>query len=138
MDAVGWQAHVETGWDTEANLKELDKLIDWAHYNDLEFHVTEASVWIKDEDTPAARDEQARTYAAIVNAMLKKRSEGIVAWNTWHVSDSAGWNRHWKGSLFDRGFNPKPACFAIRKALESNRDETAFQSKRLDTRTRMQ
>ena len=30
VDAVGWQAHVSKGWDTEGNLKKLDELIAWA------------------------------------------------------------------------------------------------------------
>jgi endo-1,4-beta-xylanase len=57
VDGIGWQAHVDAGWESEATLGSLRDLIDWAHSNDLEFHVTEASVWLdgsSQEDLEAA------------------------------------------------------------------------------------
>ena len=41
VDGIGWQAHVDNGWATTTRLNRLRDLIDWAHENDLEFHVTE-------------------------------------------------------------------------------------------------
>jgi endo-1,4-beta-xylanase len=48
VDGIGWQAHVEAGWETTAGQTDaLKDLIDWAHQNNLEFHITENSVWLK-------------------------------------------------------------------------------------------
>jgi len=96
----------------------LRALIDWAHANGLEFHVTEASVWIKDGVTPESLALQAQTYSAIVAVLLEKSASGNVAWNTWHIDDPHSWNRQWHGGLFNKNYAPKPAYHAIQKALE--------------------
>jgi hypothetical protein len=44
LSAVGIDFCCSPGWETPANLEKLDNLIDWAHENDLEFHVTEMTV----------------------------------------------------------------------------------------------
>jgi len=119
VDGIGWQAHVDNGWATPANLDKLRTLIDWAHANDLEFHVTEASVWIKDDLTPESLALQAKTYSAIVATLLEKSVSGKVAWNTWHIDDPHSWNRQWHGGLFNKNYAPKPAYHAIQNTLES-------------------
>ena len=118
VDGIGWQAHVDNGWATPANLEKLRALIDWAHANELEFHVTEASVWIKDGVTPESLALQAETYSAIVAALLEKSASGKVAWNTWHIDDPHSWHRQWHGGLFDAQYAPKPAYYAIQRVLE--------------------
>jgi endo-1,4-beta-xylanase len=119
VDGIGWQAHVNNGWATTENLAKLRDLIKWAHQNKLEFHVTEASVWIKKEVTPETLPLQAQTYSAIVKVLLEERAHGVVGWNTWHIDDPHGWHSEWKGSLFDGEYAPKPAYYAIQKALET-------------------
>lgn len=121
VDGTGWQAHVDNGWATPANLDKLGALIDWAHANDLEFHVTEASVWIKDGVTPQALALQAETYSAIVRVLLEKSAGGKVGWNTWHIDDPHSWHRQWHGGLFDGTYAAKPAYNAIQEALEQAR-----------------
>jgi len=118
VDGIGWQAHVDNGWATPTSIEKLKDLVDWAHANDLEFHVTEASVWIKDDATPEALALQAETYGAIIAALLEKRGSGIVGWNTWHIDDPHSWNRQWHGGLFDGSYAAKPAYYAIQRALE--------------------
>ncbi len=118
VDGIGWQAHVDNGWATPANLDKLRALIDWAHANDLEFHVTEASVWIKNGVTPESLALQAETYSAIVAVLLEKSTSGKVAWNTWHIDDPHSWHRQWHGGLFDAHYAPKPAYYSVQKALE--------------------
>jgi endo-1,4-beta-xylanase len=54
--------------------------------------------------------------------LLEHRHGGIVAWNTWHVSDAYGWHTEWYPSLFDNNYNPKPAYFAVSEELSKNRD----------------
>ncbi|MFC1537963.1 endo-1,4-beta-xylanase [Candidatus Latescibacterota bacterium] len=119
VDGIGWQAHVDNGWATSENVEKLRALIDWAHSNDLEFHVTEASVWQKDGVTPETLEEQAYTYAKIVEVLIEKRSTGIVGWNTWHVDDGTGWHQEWYGAIFDSTLAAKPAYYAIQSALEN-------------------
>jgi endo-1,4-beta-xylanase len=118
VDGIGWQAHVDVGWESEANLDALRDLIDWAHSNNLEFHVTEASVWIKDGPSQEHFEEQAVTYRAILDVLLEKRFTGKVGWNTWHIDDNYGWYTEWYPSLFDSNYAAKPAYYAIQAALE--------------------
>ena len=76
VDGIGWQAHVDTGWASEENLAALRNLIDWAHDNALEFHITEASAWLKDGCASDDLQAQAATYRAILDVLLEKRSGG--------------------------------------------------------------
>ncbi len=120
VDGIGWQAHVDNNWATKDNLNDLERLIRWAHANNLEFHVTEASVWLKHGHSKKDFEEQAFTYQAILKVLLKNHSTGRVGWNTWHVDDGHGWRRKLSPALFDAAYRPKPAYFAIRNALENN------------------
>lgn len=119
VDGIGWQAHVDNGWATTASLNRLRDLIDWAHENDLEFHVTEASVWINGTQSEAAFRTQATTYSKIVEVLLEKRFTGKVGWNTWHIDDGHGWNNDKAPSLFDENYEAKPAYYAIQEVLEN-------------------
>ena len=122
VDGIGWQAHVSNGWATTENLAKLRDLIIWAHQNNLEFHVTEASVWLKEGVTPDILALQAQTYSAIVKVLIEERAHGVVGWNTWHIDDPHGWHREWKGSLFDGNYAPKPAYYAVQRVLETADD----------------
>jgi GH35 family endo-1,4-beta-xylanase len=119
VDGIGWQAHVDDGWATTENLNGLRNMIDWAHNNDLEFHITEASVWLKNGNSQAALEEQAATYRAIIEVLLEKCSTGKVGWNIWHIDDAHGWHTEWYPSLFDINYSAKLAYYAIQEALES-------------------
>ena len=117
VDGIGWQAHVDNGFATAENLDALRSLIDWAHSNNLEFHITEASVWIND-NSQTSLEEQAATYQTIIEVLIEKRSTGKVAWNIWHIDDAHGWHAELYPSLFDANYSAKPAYYAIQKALE--------------------
>jgi len=121
IHGVGWQAHVNAGWDTTANLAALSALIDWTHTMGLDFHVTEQGVHIPDQ-TPASLDLQARTYRRIVEVLLQHRRGGLVAWNTWHISDAHGWQTEEFPSLFDTAYAPKPAYYALQSLLSEHSD----------------
>ena len=126
VDGIGWQAHVDTGWETPEHLADLADLIDWAHANDLEFHITEASVWNKEDcRSQVARLAQARTYQAILDVVLEKRHTGMVGWNTWGISDATGWKPEYCPYLFDYHYLAKPAYYAVQWTLEANRDKPA-------------
>jgi len=118
VDGIGWQAHVELGWESESRLNHLRDLIDWAHSNDLEFHVTEASVWVDVDPTQENLEKQGDTYRSILDVLLEKRFTGKVGWNTWHIDDGHGWRIDEYPSLFDEDYEAKPAYYAIQAALE--------------------
>lgn len=120
VDGIGWQAHVDVEWETPENLQKYRDLVDWAHENDLEFHVTEASVWVRDGSFAGQSDEHADTYRAILDVLIQKRENGKVGWNTWQIDDGTAWNKEFHPALFDASFNPKPAYYAIQEALENS------------------
>ena len=119
VDGIGWQAHIDNGWATTENLDGLRNIIDWAHTNDLEFHITEASVWINDNSETALK-EQAATYSAILEVLLEKRFTGKTCWNIWHIDDAHGWHTELYPSLFDKEYSAKPAYYAIQEVLENS------------------
>jgi len=119
VDGIGWQAHISSGWESEDKLNALRELIDWAHNNTLEFHITEASVYMENGYTQSELDKQAATYRAIVDILLEKRPQGKVGWNTWHIDDGHGWLPELYPSLFDTTYTAKPSYYALQSALES-------------------
>lgn len=120
VDGIGWQAHVNVGWENEDdNIQKLSDLIDWAHANDLEFHVTENNVFLRNGNE-GKFEEQAATYRAIVETVLSKRNTGIVTWNAWILRDGIGMNGEYNPSIFNNDGSPKPAYYAVQSALEDN------------------
>ena len=118
IDGIGWQAHIDVGWEQEANnMNKLDALIDWAHANRLSFHITENNVWLRDDKKDY--QAQAQTFEAILRLLLKKRNGGVVTWNVWNLSDRDSWKKKRKleGCLFDRNYRAKPAYYALQKVL---------------------
>jgi GH35 family endo-1,4-beta-xylanase len=120
VDGIGWQAHVNTGWD---HFDKLRDLIDWAHQNKLDFHITEASAWLKKGTSPEDLKAQAETYSTILAVLLEKRKGGLVTWNTWHITDAQTWNKHWHPSIFNADARAKPAYYAIQAELEKHKDK---------------
>ncbi|MBF0199068.1 MAG: endo-1,4-beta-xylanase [Planctomycetes bacterium] len=119
VDGIGWQAHVDTGWEEKPqNLKQLSELIDWAHSNDLSFHITEINAWIKSEKEYQA---QAKTFAAILEMLLRKRGRGddSISYNLWNVSDNFAWMKEKMGTIFDKSMLAKPAYYELQKVLEN-------------------
>lgn len=118
VDGIGWQAHVDVGWEKQpGNPEALRELIRWAHTHDLSFHITENNVWMKGEKKDLGA--QAATFAAILRILLEERHNGEVTWNTWNISDADQWSKtkHWKGCLFSKNYRAKPAYYAIQKTL---------------------
>ncbi|MDA3849680.1 MAG: endo-1,4-beta-xylanase [Spirochaetaceae bacterium] len=120
VDGIGWQAHIDVGWEKiPGNQRKLHQLIDWAHDNDLSFHVTEQNVWLKQGSNYQA---QAATFEAVLRILLEHRDRGVVTWNTWNISDADGWDPAggaWRGQIYDYSYEPKPAYYAIQRLLEN-------------------
>ncbi|MGB7324048.1 MAG: endo-1,4-beta-xylanase [Rubripirellula sp.] len=116
IDGIGWQAHVKSGFENEpGNMQRLNQLIDWAHSNELEFHVTENTVWTQDNDDEA----QAATFAAIVRTLLEHSKNGVVTWNAWQMRDTDTKRADDRGNLFDKDGKPRPSYYAVQKILMS-------------------
>jgi len=117
VDGLGWQAHIETGWElVPGNLERLDNFITWCHKNRLEFHITEMNVWIKDGDVSKEK-QQADTYGAIFSTLLKHTREGKVRVNFWSVRDVDNYEPEWMGCLWRNDGSPRPAYDRIKKEL---------------------
>ncbi len=116
VDGIGWQAHLETDFlDDPNHIPKLKALIDWAHENDLEFHVTENDVDILDGDD---EDDQALVFAAVVKAVVEKGINGVVAWNTWMIRESDGQGADGRPTLFYDNGSAKPAYYSVQQVLE--------------------
>lgn len=122
VDGLGWQAHLRSDWPLALDKKQLEyfsKLIDWAHQNNLDFHVTEIDYKIWDAvRSQVALKEQADAYANILKVLLSKRNQGVVTYNTWGMVDGLKGKHHdMYRFIFDSNHNPKPAYFALREAI---------------------
>ncbi len=122
VDGIGWQAHLETDFlDDTTVLTQIRDLIDWAHANDLEFHVTENDVDIKNG---ADEQDQAHVYAEVVRTILEKGLNGVVTWNAWIMRESDGQGAAGRPTLFFDDGSAKPAYYAVQKVLEEIQHES--------------
>lgn len=127
VDGIGWQAHILLSATTDAlientdvELKKLSELIDWAHQNKLEFHVTELDYFIKDETKKETElVKQAAFYKKLIEVLQSKTNTGVVTLNMWDMGE-----RKLKGekgvfeSIYDSNFKPTPAYQVIKNALK--------------------
>ena len=117
IDGVGWQAHVSAGWEKiPGNMQSLDRLIRWTHARDLEFHVTENTVWMDDPQI-GTQKAQAETFRAIVAKLAEHSKRGVVVWNVWQLCDSHIQRPQKKGTMFDTSFQPKQSYYAVQDVL---------------------
>ncbi len=117
VDGLGWQAHVDLGWEkVEGNLERLDSLVKWCHENDLEFHITEFNVWLKEGDE-YEYDRQAETFKAITKVLLDNRKSGFVGINFWHIRPEDTSNPQWDGTMWRNNLMPKQAYYEIKKLI---------------------
>lgn len=119
VDGLGWQAHVDLGWEKiPGNLDYLKEIMLWCQQNDLEFHITEFNVWLKGDNARKHR-EQAETFTAISKVILDNHNNNIVGINFWNISSADDGNKEWDGCLFDKNHEPKAAYFSFVELLES-------------------
>ena len=123
VDGIGWQAHIGLSSSTKAlientdeELRKLSDLIDWAHENNLEFHVTELDYFIEDNNKLVeGRKKQAEFYKRLIETLNAKTKSGVVTLNLWDLGV-----RTKKGkegafhSIYDSEFNPTPAYKSIK------------------------
>jgi len=129
VDGLGWQAHLRSDKPLALDKKQLKyfaSLIDWAHQNGLDFHVTEIDYKIWDSvQSQQALKEQADAYANILKVLLSKRHQGVVTYNTWGMVDGLKGKHHDKYRfIYDQNLNPKPAYFALREVIVNSIKQT--------------
>ena len=118
IDGIGWQAHIDMGFEKDpANMRQLNELITWTHDNDLEFHVTENTVWVRDGASRENLKAQADTFGAIIRTLLNHSDKGVVTWNAWQMRDSDPQRGDLLGTLFDKDGQAKPAYYAVQQEL---------------------
>ncbi len=127
VDGIGWQAHLLLGAkrkdfvdNIDISMRKLSNLIDWAHQNNLAFHVTELDFLVKDKSQlENERQIQKEVYQKLVDVLVSKSKNGEVTLNLWDVGE-----RHKNGtgyfqSIYDSKFNPTPAYEVIKKVIHN-------------------
>ncbi|WP_170110300.1 endo-1,4-beta-xylanase [Flavilitoribacter nigricans] len=118
VDGLGWQAHIDVGWEQiPGNLERLQELIRWCHRNELEFHITEFNVWLKGKKA-GDRSAQAETFTAIGKVLLDGAATGTVGLNYWQIRGSETPHPDWDGCIFDEQLRPKPAYDRLTDLLQ--------------------
>ena len=124
IDAIGWQAHLRTNSLSNEDLEYLDYLMEWAHKNNLEFHITELNLWVKEENPnlDSVQNIQSELYEKIINKMISKKNNGVVALNFWGMKDRKGAHKLNRNilSIYDQSLIPNPALNTIKRTLKSN------------------
>ena len=119
VDGLGWQAHLDLGWEKiPGNLDYLAEIIQWCHANDLEFHITEFNVWLRDGNEGKVNG-QADTFRAITKVVLDNSNTGTVGVNFWHIRGKDTANKDRDGCLWSDDYSPKPAYYKIRDLLRT-------------------
>jgi GH35 family endo-1,4-beta-xylanase len=135
VDGIGWQAHVDAGWEKiDNNIEKLKSLIEWAHLHDLEFHVTENNAylykweWDDPENKEANYQKQGETFAAIIRTLLPYRKTGVVSWNLWHIQDDQAQAYKWgkNGCLWTKEGEPKSGYYQVQRVLELGTDSLRY------------
>ena len=127
VDGLGWQAHLRDNVILSLNKEQfyyLMSLIDWAHKNDLDFHITEIDYRMAgDPPNSSEYDRQANGYTNILKALIAKRNNGVVTYNTWGVYDKNEVSDHQYKYIYDSNLNPKKAVDLLKSTLK-NKDIT--------------
>ena len=122
IDGLGWQGHLRDNVVLALNQEKLNYLgsiIDWAHQNDLDFHVTEIDYrLVGSSPTSTNYHRQAHGYANIIKTLISKRNNGVVTFNTWGVYDKNQISDHEFKYIYDSNLNPKKAVDELKKALK--------------------
>jgi len=123
IDGLGWQAHLRDNVVLSLNKEKLDyllSLIDWAHQNNLDFHITEIDYrLVGTNPTSSQYNRQAHGYTNILKILISKRNNGVVTYNTWGVYDKNDISSHEFKYIYDSNLNPKKAVDELKKALKS-------------------
>ena len=123
VDGLGWQSHLRDNVVLSLNKEKLDyllSLIDWAHQNELDFHITEIDYRLVGNSPNATNfNRQAQGYTNILKSLIAKRSSGVVTFNTWGIYDKNNISSHEFKYIYDSNLNPKKAVGEMKIALKN-------------------
>lgn len=117
VDGVGWQMHELNGFRTGAEHRENAKRLTALG---LELSITEMDVRMKLPASRADYERQAEGYASAAEFCLSEpKCKALVLWGfadkySWVPGEFPGWG---DALIYDRDWRPKPAYFALRRAL---------------------
>jgi endo-1,4-beta-xylanase len=117
IDGVGWQMHQSNGFRTApAHKTNARRLADLG----LELSITEMDVRVSLPSAPDELNQQSNAYRDAINFCLT--TPNCTALLTWGFTDKHSWIpgffAGWGDALiYDTGYRPKPAYFALKEAL---------------------
>ena len=101
-------------------LEYFASLIDWAHQNDLDFHVTEIDYRLVGTNPSSnAYERQANGYSNILKTLISRRENGVVTFNTWGVYDKNSVSDHEFKYIYDSNLKPKKAVEFLKNTLKN-------------------
>ena len=123
VDGLGWQGHLRDNVILSLNKEKIDYLlsiIDWAHQNDLDFHVTEIDYRLVGTNPSSnAYERQANGYSNILKTLISRRENGVVTFNTWGVYDKNSVSDHEFKYIYDSNLKPKKAVEILKNTLKN-------------------
>ena len=130
VDGLGWQSHLRDNVVLSLNKEKLDyllSLIDWAHQNELDFHITEIDYRLVGNSPNATNfNRQAQGYTNILKSLIAKRSSGVVTFNTWGIYDKNNISSHEFKYIYDSNLNPKKAVDEMKIALKNKNSTMTY------------
>jgi len=124
VDGIGWQGHIRCwhgqDWGPDSkNIKFLGQLIDWAHKNGLQFHLTETNIHDR-KGQPDRQKKYAEIFANIFKTLIDHRNTGVVTWNTWGINDGVRFQNKsvYTHRLWDKNYQPNLSYRRIQRILE--------------------
>lgn len=113
VDALGWQMHVEPGFDSGPLLDRMNEIADMG----IDNYITELDVKLPENPTPEDYEKQKQLYKEVVRVFLQARRRRTLV--VWGIRD--GLDKDWLPKNhplpFDERFRKKPAYFGILDAL---------------------
>ena len=123
VDGLGWQGHLRDNVILSLNKEKIDYLlaiIDWAHQNDLDFHITEIDYRLVGTNPSSnAYERQANGYSNILKTLISRRENGVVTFNTWGVYDKNSVSDHEFKYIYDSNLKPKKAVEILKNTLKN-------------------
>jgi len=126
VDGIGWQGHLLLSKSTydivnhlDKGIKDLSNLIDWAHKNDLDFHVTELDYFVGDNSN-LNQDliDQKIIYSRIINLLIEKSKNGVVTLNFWDIGERYKKGKGFFQSIYSKDLKPNPSYELISNLLK--------------------
>ena len=130
VDGIGWQGHLMNNQglkqfveNLDEELKKLSDLIDWAHSNNLEFHITELDYYNNGENNIFnSVEKQAEVYQKLMKLSQEKSKNGLVTVNFWSMGErksSRGLKGHYM-SLYDNDTIPTKTYQVVKNFINFN------------------